>query len=126
MADAIDQAIALLESERAQIDNALEALRRIRHSRDVSRPDEEEGGSGSRSTPLSEEDTNEEAIDTVLRLTGGGLKTSEIVEQSAKMGKEVKKNSVRWTLHHGVEEDKYVKEKEEGGRANLYWLAEQR
>lgn len=124
MADAIDQAISLLESERAQLDKALDALRSVREARNGSGPVANSARSSVPPKPLSEDNTNEEAVDTVLSVTGGGLTTSEIVDKAAELGKEVKKNSIRWTLSHGVDEGKYRKKKQENGRANLYWLIE--
>ena len=123
MADAIDQAIALLEAERTQLDQALEALRKVRHSRDGQRPANRVARATTvhTDTPLSGGATNEEAIDTVLRLTGGGVTTREIMDKSAEFGKELNQNSIRWVLHHGVKGGKYVKKKD-GGK-NRYWTA---
>ena len=124
MPDAIDQAIALLEAEREQLDQALDALRRVYHSRDGQRPANRVVGLSAVliDRPLAVGKTNEEAIDTVLRLTGGGLTTREIMDKSAELGKELNQNSIRWVLHHGVKNERYTKEKD--GRVNRYTLKE--
>lgn len=122
MADAIDQAISLLESEQAHLNKALDALRSVRESRNGGNPVADKARPSSGKTPLSEDSTNKEAVDTVLSVTGGEVKTSQIVEKAKELGKTgIKRGSVRWTLHNGVEEGRYVKEKD--GRANVYWLA---
>lgn len=65
--------------------------------------------------------TVEESVDRVLGAQGNGwISTSDIVKQGGRLtGKEPNINSVRWTIKHGVDDNRYEKRKE-GGRLYHY------
>lgn len=108
----LEQEKARIDNERARVEEAIAVIQRL--------ADGPNGQSPVSRKPLSEETTNEDAVDAVLARYDD-LTTREIKEKAERLGKTLNMNSIRWTLHHAVEDGKYRKRKD--GRVNRYSLA---